>query len=131
MEKKKFSSMAYIVVFVVVIVMTGTISFCNLVDFYVNDRVDYNEWSADLGNKFETDIASTFFEKFQFVNINGAFRNLLGQQEMNGVVKLNNGYLLTTIDYVDDETLLEYTNNVADFNSYLKSRGTIILASEV
>lgn len=124
MEKKKFSSMAYIVVFVVVIVMTGTISFCNLVDFYVNDKVDYNEWSADLGNKFETDIASTFFEKFQFVNINGAFRNLLGQQEMNGVVKLNNGYLLTTIDYVDDETLLEYTNNVADFNSYLKNRGT-------
>ena len=99
----------------------------NLINFYVNDEVDYNEWSADLGNKFETDISTTFCEKFQFVNINGAFRNVLGQQEMNGVIKLNNGYLLTPIGYVDDLTLQSYSNSVAALNCYLESRGTDLL----
>lgn len=125
--KKKNSSITYIVLFVLVIVMMGIASFKNLVKFYVNDEVDYNEWSVDLGNKFETDVATTFWKKFEFVNINGAFRKLFGQQEMNGVVKLNNGYLLTTIDYVDDETLQAYAKNVAALNSYLKSRGTNLL----
>ena len=95
--------------------------------FYINDEVDYNEWNADLGNKFETDVATTFFEKFQFININGAFKNLLGQHEMNGVVKLNNDYLLTTIGYVDDEILLDYTRSILYFKKYLDNRGTKLL----
>ena len=96
---RKTTSMAYAIIFLLLTVAVGAISLKNLIEFYVNDEVDYNEWSADLGNKFETDVATTFFEKFQFVNLNGAMRNLLGQHEMNGVVKLNNGYLLTTIPY--------------------------------
>jgi hypothetical protein len=124
---KKLSSMMYIILFALLIVLVGFISAKNLVNFYVNDEVDYNEWSADLGDKFETDVATTFFEKFQFVNLNGAFRNLLGQQEMNGVVKLNNGYLLTTIGYVDDDTLQGYADSVAYLNYYLQSRGTYLV----
>lgn len=124
MRKLNKSSIAYIFVFSLVV---GVIGFCNahnLVKFYVDDEVDYNEWNADLGNKFETDVATTFFEKFQFVNMNGAFRNLLGQREMNGVIKLNNGYLLTTVVYVDDNTLQSYANSVEALNNYLENRGT-------
>ena len=126
-RKKKISSVMYLIVFVIVIVVVGAISFRNLVKFYVNKEVDYNEWTADLGNKFETDVATAFFEKFQFVNMNGAVRNLLGQQEMNGVVKLNNGYLLTTFGYVDSRTLQGYAQNVEKLNTYLKNRGTSLV----
>ena len=123
-KKRNISSIAFTTVFVLVIIVIGVISFSNLVKFYVNDEVDYNEWSADLGNKQETDMATTFFEKFRFVNLNGAVRNLLGQREMNGVVKLNNGYLLTTFGYVSDEYLQECADSVAVFDRYLENRGT-------
>ena len=73
MEKnKKIASVAFAVVFFLAVIMLGIISCAKLVNFYVNDETDYNEWTADLGNPFETDIATNFFKKFQFVNINGA-----------------------------------------------------------
>lgn len=122
--EKKISSIAYFIIFGLVIVMMGIMSFRNLMKFYVNDEVDYNEWTVDLGSKFETDVATTFFKKFQFVNVNGAIRNILGQREMHGVVKLNNGYLHSPIAYVDDTTLQGYADNLSDFNFYLKERGT-------
>lgn len=121
---KKKIAIAYLLIFGVMVCGVGLLSGKKLIDFYINDEVDYNEWSVDLGNKFETDVASTFFEKFQFININGFFRKIIGQREMNGVVKLNNGYLLTTIDYVDDDTLQRYANNIAILDQYLKNRGT-------
>lgn len=121
---RKTTSMAYAIIFLLLTVAVGAISLKNLIEFYVNDEVDYNEWSADLGNKFETDVATTFFEKFQFVNLNGAMRNLLGQHEMNGVVKLNNGYLLTTIPYASDEYLQTCAEKVEALNRYCRQRGT-------
>ncbi|MDE6750095.1 MAG: hypothetical protein K2K21_13685 [Lachnospiraceae bacterium] len=123
-RKNKISTIAFTIVFILLTAVTGIVSFVKLVKFYVNDEVDYNEWTADLGNKFETDIATSFFEKFEFVNLNGAMRNLLEQKEMNGVIKLNNGYLMTAVGYVDDETLQYYANKVALFDSYLINRGT-------
>ena len=130
--KRNINSIAFTIVFVLLTVVLGTISFGKLVKFYVNHEVDYNEWTVDLGSKLETDIATTFFGKFQFVNMNGAIRNLLGQREMNGVVKLNNGYLLTTVGYESDETLQKYADNVAAFDRYLKERGTpLVYASAI
>lgn len=127
MENLKRKSLIWIIIFIVVICGIGGVSMYNLVRYYVYDEVDYNEWTANLGSKAETTIATTFFEKFQFVNLNGAIRNILGEKEMNGVVKLNNGYLMTTIDYVDDSTMQARANNVSAFNDYLKKRGTSFL----
>lgn len=123
MKKSSTSTIAYIVVFVLLVGAIGAVSIRNLVNYYVNDVVDYNEWTADLGSKFETDIATSFFEKMQFINANGAIRRVLGQQEMNGVVKLNNGYLVKTIEYVDDDTLNCYAQKVNELSDYLEGRG--------
>lgn len=123
-NEKKFSSIIYFAVFVVVIAFIGIRSYKNLANFYINDEVDYNEWSADLGSKLETDIATTFFEKMSFVNINGAVRNIFGQQEMNGVIKLNNGYLFTTMPYIEDTVLQNYVNSISVLNNYMQNRGT-------
>lgn len=128
MEKnKKISSVMYFMVFIITVFVLGGLSAYKLYDFYVNDRTDYNEWNAELGNKFETDEASAFFKKFEFVNLNGFIRRILHQQEMNGVVKLNNGYLFTPIAQVGDEVLTDYADRVAKLKAYLDEEGIELL----
>ena len=123
----KIRNYAYIAVFSVIIIGLGFLSYRKLTNFYINQEKDYNEWTPDLGSKFETDIASTFFNKFGFVNLNGAVCNALNQPCMNGVVKLNNGYLLTTLPYSSDEVLRTYADSTIRFDEYLKNRGTVLV----
>lgn len=128
MNKKNIISFrGFTAVFFLVVITLGFASFVKLINFYINDVTDYNEWSANLGSKFETDIASNFYQKFGFVNMNGAVRNLLGQQEMNGIVKLNNGWLVTTCDYVSNETLQNNANAVITLKKYLEKQGIAFL----
>ena len=123
----KIRNYAYIAVFLVIIIGLGFLSYRKLTKFYINQEKDYNERTPDLGSKFETDIASTFFNKFGFVNLNGAVCNALNQPCMNGVVKLNNGYLLTTLPYSSDEVLRTYADSTIRFDEYLKNRGTVLV----
>ena len=123
----KIRNYAYIAVFLVIIIGLGFLSYRKLTKFYINQEKDYNEWTPDLGSKFETDIASTFFNKFGFVNLNGAVCNALNQPCMNGVVKLNNGYLVTTLPYSSDEVLRTYADSAIRFDEYLKNRGTVLV----
>lgn len=127
MMMKNKLAIEFIAIFAVAVLFLGLLSFYKLVDFYVNDEVDYNEWEVSLGSKEETDIASTFFHKIQFVNFNGAVRNLLNQHEMNGVVKLNNGYLVSPYAFVENNTLEEWAENTADLQEYLDKRGTSLV----
>ncbi len=120
---KKRSACAFITIFLAVVVLPGLFSARKLLNFYINDESDYNEWTAELGTKFETDIAGSFFLKSTFIDLNGAVRKVLGQREMNGVVKLDNGYLLTTMAPCPEEDLQRYAENTAAFNDYLKERG--------
>ncbi len=116
-----------IILFLLIVVGMGFFSFKNLMNFYINQELDYNEWTPELGSKFETDIASTFFDKFEFINMNGAICNILGQKSMNNIVKLNNGYLFTPIGYSSDEALIQYADSTAKLNNYLKKRGTTLV----
>lgn len=125
MNNKK--AVLFSVVFLTLVLGLGFLSFAGLADHYINETVINNEWTPELGNKFETDISGTFFQNFSFVNLNGALRKLFGQQEMNGVVKLNNGYLTETLDRCPDESLDNYVHRTAGFNEYLKKRGTALL----
>ncbi len=123
MISKKISLLSNAIVFVFATIIIGLLSFTNLVNFYVNEETDYNEWTADLGNKFETDVATTFFEKFQFINLNGAGRNILGQREMNGVVKLMNGHLIIPQEKMADEQIKAYADEVIKYASFCKAQG--------
>ena len=122
-QKEKIIAISYILVFVLVTIVLGFVSFIKLANFYINDEADYNEWTADLGDRFETDIATNFYKKFEFVNLNGAMRNALGQAEMNGVFKLNNGYLFTTHEYVTDDYMQGNADALIELKDYLESQG--------
>lgn len=123
----KLSAIMFTAVFIIVVAGLGTASFIKLVKFYVNDEVDYNEWSADLGSKFETDIATCFYQKFNFINFNGGMRNILGQREMNGVIKLNNGHLMEAYPYVSDEILQQNANGVIALKKYLDEKNIALV----
>ena len=118
----KVTAYIFSIIFFFTVILFGGVSFIQLCKFYIHDEVDYNEWNVDLGNKFETDITTNFYNKIQFVNFNGAMRNLLGQQEMNGVVKLDNGYLCSTYSQCSDETLEVYAERVSSLNAFLKEK---------
>ncbi len=124
---EKIRNYAYAAVFLLLVMGLGLLSSKKLFKFYVDQEIDYNEWTPELGNKFETDIASTFYKKFGFVNLNGAISGALRQPYMNGVVKLNNGYLLTAFTRSSDQVLEGYAETVIKINEYLKSRGTPLL----
>lgn len=113
----------FIVIFATLVFGIGIISIRKLVKFYINQEIDYNEWTPELGSKFETDIASTFYNKVEFVNLNGAICSFLKQPKMNGIIKLNNGYLLNPIPYASDEVLREYADSTIRLNDYLKEKG--------
>lgn len=124
---RKIAEILFAIVFILLTVVMGYLSFVNLVKFYVNDEVDYNEWTADLGNKFETDEATTFFEKFQFVNLNGAIRNLIGQKEMNGITKLNNGHLAIPQARISNGKIEVHANEVIKYVDFCKENGKLVL----
>ncbi len=120
---RKHSNYLYIVVLGLAIFGLGVPSLGKLLNYYINDVVSYNEWTPELGNEFETNIASTFYKKMWFVNVNGAIRNVLNQPEMNGVIKLNNGYLLSPINKCSDDKIKEFVDNTVIFNEYLQEKG--------
>lgn len=112
----------FAVTFLVMLISTTLVSNYKVIKYYVNDEVINNEWNASTDSKFETDLIANFWGKVNYVNFNGLIRNFLGQHEMNGVMKLNNGHLIAFSDYVDDDTLINYAESVNTFSEYLNSK---------
>ena len=105
-----------------VLLFFGLINGKKVLNFWIYDEIDYNEWTVDIGDKGKIDYISNFFGKIHFINLNGLMRSLMGQHEMNGVVKLNNGYLLTTHSYETDEALRDKANALKNLDLYLKQK---------
>ncbi|WP_026662083.1 alginate O-acetyltransferase AlgX-related protein [Butyrivibrio proteoclasticus] len=127
MFSRKAARYLYTTIFVALIAILGTLSLSKLCNFYINDEKDLIEWTPQLGSKFETEVASNFSNKFEFINLNGAVRNLIGQKSMNGVIKLDNTYLLTTMNHCSDESIDKFADNLSAFNTYLDSKGIPLL----
>lgn len=123
LSAKEISSAAYAAVFLLVTAVLGVMSFAGLISYYDTGTVKNNEWTVELGSKLEADIATAFYGKMSFVNFNGALRRVLGQQEMNGVVKLDNGYLLAAVGYKEDGALRNNADKVISMKNYFDEKG--------
>lgn len=126
-KNKKIAAVLYCVVFGVVIMLLAFLSAIKLSNYYINDITYNNELASLFANKFEADEATCFYGKLEFININGKIHNILGQKEMNGIVKLNNGYLMSPISKTPDSTLKTYAERVGKLNDYLKDKGIPLL----
>lgn len=124
---KRISEKLYIVLFLMLIPVLGIVNIYKYYEFKLTGTVDYTEWNMQLGSKLETDIASAFFQKPAFVDINGAARNLLGQQEMNLITKLDNGKLIMGVPRFTDESLEAHADRLAELRDYLAAKGTEML----
>ena len=123
----KQSGTLFTAIFLILIFPLGILSAINLIRSTVQDEVINNEWTEDMGNKFESNIAAAFFGKDAFINLNGSLRILFGQREMNGVVKLGNGWLTEPLERCSDDRITLFANRTAAFNRYLENRGTALL----
>lgn len=115
--------------FIVILFSFGIVNGYKVMKFWINDETYNNEWTVDLGSKGETEYISNFWGKVNFLNLNGFMRNLTGQREMNGIIKLNNGYLFTPFDYVSDEELEQRTAALANLNRFLSESDTEMLVA--
>lgn len=112
-----------LILFLLVTFSTFAISLVNLGRFYALDELDYTEWTADLGNPFETDLTSNLLGKVKYVDFNGLMRRALGQPEMNGIIKLKNGYLVSPMTQVSYDTIERKANELGRVNQIMKSKG--------
>lgn len=62
--------------------------------------------------QFEADLDGSVFGKRVLLDFNIGVRSLLGQREINGIVKLNNGYLALPNDSLADEQVQQIGDNV-------------------
>lgn len=115
--------------FIVILFSFGIVNGYRAMKFWINDETYNNQWTMDLGSKGETEYISNFWGKNNFFNLNGFMRNLTGQREMNGIVKLNNGYCFTPFGYISDEELEQRALALADLNRFLSASGTELLVA--
>lgn len=116
-------------IFGLIIFSFATVNARKVIRFWVDGETDYNEWTVSMGSKGETDYISNFWGKIQFVNFNGLMRNITNQHEMNGIIKLNNGYLMTTHSYETNEALQDKADHLYNLDLYLKQKGIPMLFS--
>lgn len=120
-------SILYVLFFFIVITGFGILSSYNLMKHFVNDEPDTHKWLPEHEDRLETDIANAFYGQFGFVNLNGLMSGIMGERELNSVIKLNNGYLYTQPPYYTDEEIAGQTGQVIAFNEYLKKRGVPLI----
>ena len=113
----------YVLFFYIFIAGLGLLSFRSLMSHYINDEEDLHEWVPELGSKLETDIDNNFFRQFDFVNFNGFMARIIGKHELNGVIKLDNGYLTVPSPYYEDEEIADRMDQVIALNGYLEKKG--------
>lgn len=82
-----------------------------------------------MGSEWEVEYISAFWRKHDFLNLNGFMRRLIGQREMNDVIKLNNGYLARPVGYVSDEELEPGAASLANLDRYLAESGAEFLVA--
>lgn len=109
----------YGLLFAAILFSLAVVSGFRATQCWISGETIPNEWTLDMGSKWEVDYISAFWRKNDFLNLNGFMRRLMGQREMNDVIKLNNGYLARPVGYVSDEELEPGVASLAELNSYL------------
>ncbi len=115
--------------FVLILFAFGIGSGYRAMKFWINDEIIDNEWTLDLGSKGEIEYIANFWGKNHFLNLNGFMRNLTGQREMNGIVRLNNGYLFTPFDYIGDDVLEQRAAALGNLNRFLDTTDAELLVA--
>ena len=113
--------------FVLCIGFTCVMSLKGLMDYYVYDENPSSEWTPQVGDKMEADYSSVFWGKMEYVNLNGLCRKILNQHEMNGITKLNNGWLASIDTNSDTDIVIQNAQKVGMLNQCLSEHNVELL----
>lgn len=78
---------------------------------------------AEGQTQFEADLDGSVLGKRELLDLNIAVRSLLGQREINGIVKLNNGYLALPNGMLEEEQAEQIGDSVQALQQQLADRG--------
>ncbi len=122
-KTKNLSTILYIALFAVFVFGLGVLSYFKLMKYYVNNESALNGYIPGSESRLENDISNSFFDQFDFVNLNGLMARLIGKREVNYIVKMDNGYLNTQIEPIDEEQLKKSADQVIALSDYLARAG--------
>lgn len=119
------------IVFFAVICVFGGMSYFSYVQKIFSGKVFSNYESA---NAFKNKIEEKFYGyipfKMQLVDLNGLFHKIFLHREMNGIVKLNNGYLTVVNSDYNVQVLSDSSNRIIAFNDYCKKNDVVFLYAQ-
>lgn len=124
MKKLSENNLLYAIIFLSFIFILGIMADKNLYRFkiYGESNSNYEFIQQEKGN-LQAEYSANFPYKVQLVDINGFVKRIVGQREMNGVVKLNNGYLTAVDSTMSDEWLDRNSQAIIQFNEYCIQQG--------
>jgi len=115
---KKVTQILYISLFLCVIGIGTIVNFPGLKASASKVAEDnaYEAWGILIGLDYNDHIVG----KYNFIDLNGYIKNVLGQRQMNGIVKLNCGKLVS----VAEEFKVEYAaQNTLELYEFLQKEG--------
>ena len=105
--------------FLILISLFCALGGVRLIRYYIYDPVLNEAFTADAGDERESALIANLPGKDVFIDANGLMRRILGQREMNGVIRLTNGYLTDIHGVIPEETLKEEAAAVAHVQQVL------------
>ena len=118
---KKFEHKLMGIVFLILILLLSAGTMLNVFHFRQGD-VPVNEQLPEDADT-EQEMNAVFYEKEEFLKLNGMMRRMLGQRMLNGVVRLNNGQLTYLHAPIEEETLQQNADNITALYNYFAQRG--------
>lgn len=93
---------------------------CNLPNLFASvdkavKEYPYEAWSIIVGNEFNDNI----WNRYAGVEVNGLVHKILGQDRMNGIVRLDNGKVVTIVEQKD---VTQQAQSVAEMNAWLEEK---------
>lgn len=107
------------ITFCLTIMFIGIINIQNLKQSYTESTQKHPEDIKKSLSEIEGLYAKSFIGKNNYININGIFSKIIGEKEINNIIKLENGYL-TTPQAVADATKI--ADNIKEFETYLNKK---------
>lgn len=111
----------YVAVFLLLLSVLSFVSLGDLIMAYKTGETINNQITGD--DRLESDLSANIFAKDIFLNLNGGMRLLFGQREMNGVVRLENGYLSELNAAIEESGMERNVRHLAEFKKDIQSHG--------
>lgn len=128
MKKDNNIESIFLLPFFIIIFVLGGKSVINLAEgIYMKMNNIVNQDSIEWNGSIRESYPNYFAFRADFVNMNGEVHKLLHQREMNGIVKLNNGYLVQVCKEGKAETIEQDANVVNQYNMLCKQWGGHLL----